>query len=77
MMSKPQKVKKRCVSMPSPRAAFASTRPGYAMSSEPFEQMMQSLRPPSSSSVSNCGIGAGFNSVVVISVPPAVRASGG
>jgi hypothetical protein len=51
--------------MPSPSAALASTRPGYAMSSEPFEQMMHSLRPPASSSSSNDGIGAG---VVVVMV---------
>jgi hypothetical protein len=28
IMSKPQKVKNRCVSTPSPRAAFARIRPG-------------------------------------------------
>src|SRR5665647_366312 len=51
IMSKPQNVKNRCVSTPSPSAALARISPGYAMSRLPLEQMMASLRPlPASSS---------------------------
>src|SRR5659263_100285 len=50
IMSKPQKVKKRWVSIPSPSAEFAMIRPGRAMSRLPFEQMITSLRPAEASS---------------------------
>src|SRR5665647_37982 len=45
IMSKPQKVKNRWTSAPSPRAALARISPGYAISRLPLEQMIASLRP--------------------------------
>ena len=45
IMSKPQNVKNRWVSTPSPSAALARIRPGQAMSRLPLEQMIASLRP--------------------------------
>jgi hypothetical protein len=48
--SKPQNVKKMCVSTPSPSAALARISPGYAMSRVPLEQMIASLRSVVSSS---------------------------
>src|SRR5664279_5216481 len=68
IMSKPQKVKKISTWMPSPSAALASTRPGYAMSRLPLEQTNTSLRSVSSSSKLGT-MGTGLVSLMVMSFP--------
>src|SRR5689334_22187576 len=63
--------------MPSPRAALASTRPGYAMSRLPLEQMMASFRPVvAASPKSGTMEGPGSTCVVVMVVPFSYAAVG-